>query len=81
MKQGNEDNSVQLAFGKRIKALRESKEWSIIELSHHMRTDPTSIRRIESGKINSSIKIAHKLAKTFEISMSELFDFKVNPKN
>lgn len=64
-------------FGKRIKVLRKEYGLSQSELAGRAELEKTAIQRIERG-YNSTIKTLRKLAKAFDISFSELFDFSQN---
>ena len=62
-------------FGKRIKSLRKEKKLTQSELAGKAELEKTAIQRIERG-YNSTLKTINKLAKGFEVSLSELFNFK-----
>lgn len=69
-------NDVEFAkvFGKHIKMLRKRYELSQSELAGRAELEKTAIQRIERG-YNSTLKTIRKLARGFEISLSELFEF------
>ncbi|MCB0402626.1 MAG: helix-turn-helix transcriptional regulator [Flavobacteriales bacterium] len=63
-------------LGKRIKEVRQKKKLTQSELAYRMKIDDSSLRRIESGRVNSSINMLRKLAKCLEVSLVELIDIK-----
>lgn len=69
-----EDELVK-TFGKRIKKLRKEHKLTQSELAGKAELEKTAIQRIERG-YNSTLKTINKLAKGFEVSLSELFNFK-----
>ncbi|MGZ4156043.1 MAG: helix-turn-helix domain-containing protein [Bacteroidia bacterium] len=56
--------------------MRKKSDMSQRELARRMGTDNTQIIRIETGSVNSSINMLRKLAKEFDITVSELVDIK-----
>jgi transcriptional regulator with XRE-family HTH domain len=56
-------------FGKKIKALREKREYSIEYLANIANIDRTYISDIEKGKRNVSLLIIEKLAKALEVNI------------
>ena len=73
----NELDDVQYAklFGRRIKELRKENSMSQTDLAGKAELEKTAIQRIERG-YNSTLKTLRKLAKAFDISLAQLFDFK-----
>lgn len=69
------DDELKKAFGKRLKDLRKRYKYSQSELSALTNMDKGSLQRIERG-YNPTLKTLRKIANAFEISLSELFDFK-----
>jgi transcriptional regulator with XRE-family HTH domain len=59
-------------LGKRIAQIRKEKNLTQFELSILAKMDDSSIRRIESGRNNSSIIILVRLAEAMNISLKEL---------
>ena len=75
------DDELKKMFGKRIKYLRKKYKYSQSELSALTNIDKGSLQRIERG-YNPTLKTFRRLANAFEISLSELFDFKdIDPEN
>jgi len=62
-----------IKFGKRIKELRTSKGWSQEELAFRTGFHRTYIGMVERAERNISLKNINRLAKTFEISIKDLF--------
>lgn len=65
---------VKIKFGIKVKNLRISKGYSQEKLAELSDLDRTYIPGIESGKRNVSIIVVAKIAKAFQISISELMD-------
>jgi transcriptional regulator with XRE-family HTH domain len=63
---------IKVKFGQRVKELRISKGYSQEKLAEISDLDRTYIPGIESGKRNVSIIVIEKIAKSFEMSVSEL---------
>ena len=61
-------------FGIRVKDLRISKRYSQEKLAELSDLDRTYIPGIESGKRNVSIVVVEKIAKAFNITISELLN-------
>lgn len=59
-------------LGKRIAQIRKQKGLTQLELSVIAKMDDSSIRRIESGRNNSSIIILKRLAEAMDVSLNEL---------
>ncbi|MBL1279781.1 MAG: helix-turn-helix transcriptional regulator [Fluviicola sp.] len=73
-----DDKRIEVAFGKHLRSLRENKGLTMLDLSSRIPIETTSLRRIEKGKVNTSIKMVVKLAIALEITPSELFDFQID---
>ncbi len=71
------DRTVELAFGKRLRSLREEKNLTMLDLSSRIPMESSSLRRIEKGRTNTSLKTIYKLAKALEVPMQELFMFDI----
>lgn len=63
------------AFGKRVKAIRLEKGFSMRALADVLNIDKNQLSRIEEAEINTSIMMAYALATVFGIKLAELFDF------
>jgi putative transcriptional regulator len=62
-------------LGKRITQIRKQKDLTQVELADIAGMDDSSIRRIESGRNNSSIVILKRLAEAMNISIKDLLDW------
>lgn len=58
-----------------IKELRKQKKLSQEELALAIGTTRQTITSIECGKYTASLVLAYKIAKYFELSIEEVFDF------
>lgn len=61
-------------FGHRVKELRLAKGYSQEKLAEISDLDRTYIPGIEAGKRNVSLVVVEKIAKAFNISISELLN-------
>jgi transcriptional regulator with XRE-family HTH domain len=62
-------------LGQRIIQLRNEKGMKQIDLAINSNMDDSSLRKIETGKINPTAKTLQKIAIGLEISIKDLFDF------
>jgi len=67
-------DEILIQFGKRVKELRTSKGWSQEELAFRTGFHRTYIGMVERAERNISLKNINRLAKTFEISIKNLFE-------
>ncbi len=63
------------AFGKRVKALRLEKGFSMRALADVLNIDKNQLSRIEEAQINTSIMMAYALAGAFGMEVWELLRF------
>jgi len=68
---------IRISFGEKIKHYRKQKGWTQLDLAMEIEVDSRHIQRIEKGKINTSILVAYAIAKAFDVSISDLFDFEI----
>ena len=68
-----EDNFI-IAFGDRVRSLRKERGETLLDLSSRIPMETSSLRRIEKGRVNTSIKMAFKLAAALEMPLKDLFD-------
>ncbi|MEM5540719.1 helix-turn-helix transcriptional regulator [Olleya sp. AS48] len=63
-------------IGKRIQEIRNSKEYSQVDLAGKIEGvfDTTNVSRIESGRTNPTIYTLHRIAEALEVSLSELLN-------
>mgnify|MGYP001581620193 CR=1 FL=1 len=64
---------LRLAFGKRVRLLRHTREMTQEDLAEYADVHRTYISAIERGEQSVSIDNAAKLAKAFKINLAELF--------
>ena len=67
-----ETDSLLSVIGERLKARRNELGITQAQLSYSCDTDPSYIRKVESGKVNISIKNLAEMADSLNISLSEL---------
>ena len=59
----------------RVKALRKERAWSQAELASLLGVSRQTIIAIERGKYDPSLRLAFKLARLFEQSIEEIFEW------
>ena len=59
----------------RLKEMRETKRLTQKEVGEKVGVSRQAINAIETGKFDPSIWLAYDLAKHFDLSIEELFDF------
>ena len=59
----------------RVREFRTNKELTQDELAYCVEVTEKTIKSIENGKYDVSLKLAHRLAKFFEVTIEELFLF------
>ena len=64
-----------LAFGKKLKNVREDKKITQAQLAIDCDFDVSIISRIERGVVNTSLSNIKLIATSLEIDIKELFDF------
>lgn len=67
--------SFKIKLGKRIKALRDQKKYTQLELGALIDKDYQAISRIEKGRVNPSAYVVKQIAKALSVSMNEIYDF------
>lgn len=68
-------NSLKVKFGKRIKEIRKSKGITQEQLAELIDIEPPNISKIECGMHFPQPDKIEKIAKIFDISVKDLFDF------
>lgn len=69
-----DDKQYLIKVGERIKQLRKDKLMRQIDLSEKIGIEDSALRRIESGRVNSTINMLRKIAKGLEVDIIELLD-------
>jgi len=70
-----EESSLLVKIGSRIKQLRKEKEVRQVDLAFNIDMDDGSLRRIERGQANLTVKTLEKIARGLDVPMKDLFDF------
>jgi transcriptional regulator with XRE-family HTH domain len=65
-------------FGKNLRKIRLEKGLSQEYLADEIGIPTNQVGRIERGEVNTSVSTAFALATVLEISISKLFDFKID---
>ncbi|MDL2141793.1 helix-turn-helix transcriptional regulator [Flavobacterium tructae] len=65
-------------LAKRLKEIRAEKRISQEELAYRSEITLSQIARIETVRINPTVSTIFKIARTLDIPLSELFDFKLS---
>lgn len=73
-----DDKTYLKKLGERIKQLRLEKVMRQVDLSEKIGIEDSALRRIESGRVNSSINMLRKIAKGLEIDVVSMLDFPQN---
>jgi len=63
---------ILVTIGQRLKSRRNNLDMTQAQLSYKVETDPSYIRKVESGKVNISISKLHEIVTALDISLSEL---------
>lgn len=63
---------ILVTIGQRLKSRRRSLDLTQAQLSYKVETDPSYIRKVESGKVNISISKLHEIVTALDFSLSEL---------
>ncbi len=69
-----EMEDIKIKFGQRVKELRITKGYSQEKLAELSDLDRTYIPGIEAGKRNVSLAVVEKIAKAFDLSISQLLN-------
>lgn len=59
-------------LGKRIRLLRQARNWSILELALNADINPNYLGDLENGRRNPTLKVLHKISSALHISLSSL---------
>lgn len=69
-----EEVDILVTIGQRLKSRRNKLDMTQAQLSYKVETDPSYIRKVESGKVNISISKLHEIVTALDISLSELLE-------
>lgn len=67
-------NAITIAFGQRVRLLRQAKGWSQEDLAEYCGLDQTYISSVERGRRNISLKNIAVLSSALGVSFAELFE-------
>lgn len=70
-----DDKAYLKKLGERIKQLRLERGMRQVDLSEKIGIEDSALRRIESGRVNSSINMLRKIAKGLEMDVISLLNF------
>lgn len=65
----------------RIKVLRAERDWTQADLADRVGISRQAIISIEKYKYTPSLELAFKIAEAFNVSISEVFEFKEDESN
>ncbi len=69
-------SDISIKFAQKLKKLRKEKGYSQEELAFLCDLDRTYIGRLENLKRNPTLPVMDKIAKAFNMEISEMLDFK-----
>lgn len=70
-----EANDLNVKIGQKIIQIRQDKGIRQVDLAINTNIDDGSLRRIESGKTNPTLKTLEKIASGLGVPLKELLDF------
>ena len=62
------------ALGSRLRRLRESRQWTQNDLARHLEAWVSSVSAWESGSRMPDLRTAARIARVYDVSLSELLD-------
>ncbi len=65
---------IKVAFGQRVRGLRESRDWSQEEMGEASGMHWTYIGQVERGERNLTLQSIQKISKAFKVKISVLFE-------
>jgi|GEM_PF-3037669 transcriptional regulator with XRE-family HTH domain len=65
--------AVRQALGTRIRTLRMNRNWSQQKLADSAGTRQAKVSLLESGRIEPELGLVYRIARTFEVTIPELF--------
>jgi transcriptional regulator with XRE-family HTH domain len=72
MASGKLRSQLNVQFGKRLGTLRKGKKWTFVYLSEHSGLDAAFLHALEHGTKEPCLNTLDILAKSFDMTMSEL---------
>ena len=71
-----QDEHILLSFGKKLRALREAKDWSQTKLGHEAEIEPQYVSRMERGKASPGLIVIVKLVRALGCNLDDLIEIK-----
>ena len=59
----------------RLKVLRAERDWTQAELAERLEVSRQTVNAIEKGKFDPSLPLAFRIARLFERSIEDVFDY------
>ena len=59
----------------RLRVLRAERNWSQAELAERLGVSRQTVNAVETGRYDPSLPLAFRLARVFDMSIEEIFDF------
>lgn len=66
------DKQLQSEFGRRVRQLREAKQWAQTDLAYEADIEPGYVSRIELGKVNPSLTVIIALVKALGCQVQDI---------
>ena len=63
----------------RLKVLRAERDWTQAQLATELDVSRQTINAIEKGKFDPSLPLAFKVARLFDMSIEEIFEYPAEP--
>lgn len=70
-----QQKDFQILLGRRIKALRKSKQFSQVEFAYMLDKEKQNYNKIENGKTNPTAWTLMQIANLLEVPVGELFNW------
>ena len=67
-------DELQMSVGRRVRALRVSRDLSIAALSNAAHVDPSYLGELERGRKNVSLLTLHRISAALGVAPKELFE-------
>ena len=75
-----DDQTFLREVGNKIRQHRKSKKLTLLDVAIKANLEENAVQRVETGRINSTLKTLLKIATALEIEFKELFDFSIYKK-
>lgn len=74
-----QERAILSAFGKRVRAAREARDWSQEDLAHEAGLDRTYVGGVERGERNVALLNLNRLAAALNQDFGDFFPFEARP--